>query len=734
MNTLRQISSWDSLNADLTEGTRIICDTLRKKKYTDAETGKSGHSLEDVVAADLLKEKKYVIAKLNENTSPYIKFVPTYIPLVKYIDKIDVIVFAIYAIDLRPVKVDSGENGLYECFRLYVDREKNIYIKNREKLEDNPIITTAYGIREIASQKELKPFAEYLREIDRKTKLYIDRDMRGNFLSHTLYPFKRLFGDVLPYGPWKYYFIGEHSDIEGAYNFLKASEPSPISGKRAALLNSLDKKHEFEKIEYSASLAYGRAGTSNFAFIERVDEEWTSIRLMHNSNKAKYMYEIARIYVSKKETIACRFNFKGEKINLRIEKPDTSWRCQLVHFNKDSVENTRLEYVFDTTRELYDEDRFYFLVSFLNNWWLEKIANSELWPIMKFTTSRAHMALKTAFDYYNDFFGGINIAANKSVNHLLGLNRHQRVVFAGIAKRIMSLGKMHCFEPMFKMVKALFNNDMEEGCFLLKPNSSIVHIDNETFDMAFSLVNNAARSYDSSHLSDMASAVECFLSIKYMKGIDVAINSIPKIIRSVGKSMYVERYSIKEKDKITKLENKLVILSEYLHSVAILNKEPYLSYVFSLCEDERIAFLRDAVLIDELSVKGRIGCAFKEYVEEKERLLSEMSHLLDYEDTETIIEAPQHYYEILDVERTLKCSPIVREIKNVFSKKVSIAFVKKRSFPDSVCYVLVINNETKHIEKVTGYGGLSAERALWANKRLSESIKTWAKEMGFIFY
>lgn len=93
-----------------------------------------------------------------------------------------------------------------------------------------------------------------------------------------------------------------------------------------------------DEITYDSSYNY------EMAFIQKVKPGMCVLRTMRRDDSNKIMVDGARIYVTKKDTIACRPTNNNEWVDMRLNCNGIHWNFALDKFDLDIVKGTKLEY------------------------------------------------------------------------------------------------------------------------------------------------------------------------------------------------------------------------------------------------------------------------------------------------------------------------------------------------------------------------------------------------------
>ena len=744
MDKLKDIQKWDSKKShqDLTSGYSIVGTYIRGVTYSEIKNpdilsrinlrepqkrnsyfinvrdAKKGRFIEDVLPDDVLSSKKYTVFNCDEKEASYWdrSFVPSYIPVIKHIKKLNVFCLAIYCTDLRRYGIEPNglkSTMLRECFRLYVDEEKNCYMRTLGNIIAHNTYHTEDTVVRANGTADLKTLGAIIREM---AKQKISKTVDGKRIGDALSVFREMFGEVLSIGSFKYY---RADSLRNVYEFVKKKEPRPIRGKRASIIEELDKEHVFVEKKYCSTISNGYV-----SFIERINQEWVAFRMMSNDENLLNMHEYARIYISRDVVIPCRISNFNKKISLDIKIPEREWTSCLASFNKEDVDGTILENVSDIILGLGDKQRTFFVLSYLGNRWIEKIASSELGFLIPYIISYEQQDLSMPTSAFSKFFSGLN-SNSKTLSKMIGFNKHQQTKIAEHAMKNLSEQNYLSYTAFLRYVKSSLKPIEKPRCKTrtLSGDLSVSHVDNKTFDSVFDTISEVCISSGKFDDTRMFYLSDILSSILTKQGRNCMVAMAPKIVAASKVGAGVTIKSGTPGLTVVHVLDSITMIREHLILCRTLGIKPNINFILKIIDNPLIGDIHDALVFDERTVMGRTN---KQVLLKKHFTLGAdgvySKEPIYYEDNDVIIYSPTSYMEIMNAERCLH-NGIIKSLDGVLEGDTRVVLVKKKK-SGTVCYTAEIS-EQNILKRFSGYGGICGSQALKCNLTIAHSLTSW---------
>lgn len=445
---------------------RLVCGTTMDFFY-NVTTGETSRFLEDLLTEQDYKRNNFIMMKgPRKNTEDFIVFD------VKYIKSIKCLAIGFYTVDLTVGKSkEYGKREFFEKFRVYIDGQKRVYVRKPRVDETEEKTLTIPGTVYHADLPAMFSFSVLMREIVNYFTPLLSEQSKEMLCA----PMIEMFGLSVNIGSNENVLL---SSMRNWLKFIKYKEPVP-KGSKCAVIKKLVEDFPLKPVEISMKLP------RHVAFIQRVSKDVAVIRTMDNvcCSTTKFMFDKARIYVTKNDVIACRPNNFGEWVGISLTSTNSSnWRCSVPAFDQEILIGTVLEKYWPHIISCKSKNRGLFIVSLLAYPWFAPIATSSLSVL-------AEAIVGSENDYpiegkFSVFFGGINVKAKK-LNSIVGMNRHQIRRFAyffGKDPEEVSVG-IHSIA----YVKAMLSSSAEAQAFFddNRQLPSITNIDNKKFDAVF---------------------------------------------------------------------------------------------------------------------------------------------------------------------------------------------------------------------------------------------------------
>lgn len=398
--------------------------------------------------------------------------------------------------------------------------EISYYTKNKEFLKwDRPYYYSPTNIWTEDSDYEVVPFSlnnAFNCNLAKKCILinssHMVSDKEGNqywYQYDLLKPFRDWYGEIVPISGNKMIVL---DTIEMLNIFSKYKTPNNKGNiannkKLQELLKyklpEISKPKEFKELEVihdwrARTYIATNENIHKFAVIQKVPDSKEPLCVVRTFFKSPYsdtILEGGRIYVSKTEVISCKRldkdTFMYQKL---LDKPE-NWNFPIENFNKEEVEDTKLEYFGEILDEIDYDIRGVTIWSFLKEPMTEmlyKLPDLKELVQMIFKMS----VIESPVQIIESIFGKIN-KKEKNIYKVLGLNKYQLEKMIPLAKKYLPLFSIYTYygnkpTPIQKLKHLLAPMVTEENTLDV---SSIASVDNETTDWAINVIEKVFEKY-----------------------------------------------------------------------------------------------------------------------------------------------------------------------------------------------------------------------------------------------
>lgn len=676
-------------------------------KYYNISDGKIGYFLEDILSVDELDNNKYVLfnADWSDNNSVYPH--DNYIPYVEYIRSLDLIVIAIYGIDLCPrLTTPIKPREIHEVFRLYVGRKKQMYLR-KTVTKKSAFRYEPYTVPKLyeADGSHITALGKYLVKYrNSKAGQSIDGKNQAEFCR----PLSNMFGSVVNFGANHFEFLGD--DINKWYLFLRQKEARPKNGKNSKEIEELVRNYPLEKKNTS------KRYPENVAFIEKIDDKLSVIRTMKNlDDKLSFMVDMARIYVSDKKVVACRPNNIGEWVSVPMKSLPENWRFSIYNIKNDSLSGTKLAYYSDLLKRCKPETRGSVLQSLLTYPWLEPIAKSAMKDIFE---EKIKFTDKSVLEAFDNLFGGMNFKA-KRLNEIVGLNAHQ---ISMIGKYHRDSKKTNFNSGLIPYIKMIFDQDNNVTYYVSGrsvPPHPISSIDDDTFDTVFNALKEL-KGYESGNLFDVSRILHDMLRIY---GLQTMLNNIDSVVILAKKKYH--NHKDPKTGHVTML-NLSYLYHDYLLTVEKIGDTKHFKAKFNPLDGEQIINSHDAAV----AVYNKDGAASSIFAAHlgPMGISSFKAKWAEwcYEEEDFCVVAPKNFGEIaMEGIELHHCAKAY--IESVASGLTNVLFIRRTDDKEQPFYTVEVDNNNV-LRQIAGFANYYPS----GNLDILEFVERWCKEKHLI--
>lgn len=682
---------------DVKENTRPLTAGNYHDYYYNLNTAECAYFIQDIVDADDYVEENYAIFEKAKYTEPRY--------YVKYIPELDVLVVGQADLDVSPIGrgCEPTKREFYDRGHFYVDREKKIYYR-----------TYRY---DYYSRSYSSSGLEEHEKIDWHIPVNLNGVVDPSHCGLNNEPWSeaaaavtKMFNKVCNVGANRMTDITEHPWF--FEEFIKYKEPRVRKGPKNDRIQKLIKEHPLARIEDKATYP------EKVAFIEKIEDGFCVLRTMQKENGNPYLVDAARVYVGKKEIIACRPNNAGEWVNMVLRSNMINWQFELEDFDKETVKDTMLEYFGEVVEDVPVESKGKLIFAMLSYPIIESLAKIGLKNYI-INTVCANSYSK-AIAPIEDAFGKIDPNKKKLLD-ALGLNKYQ---FKKVSEY---LDLEHSYEERTRgyygyygnynriviNIKDIFDDEYTptgRRYYRRKatPHTSIASIDNKTFDTVF----NALVVLDSVKLESyydkdglIRAFVDCLAKIRTLYSNQMMLNMINPLIAIFSKKVDSTRYA----------NYAYYEYFDYLDMVSKLNDTANFRPNFDPKDVSSIKEMHDAAVTVYNLKKDAIKA------EEFKGVASRWDKWV-YAGEKFSAVAPKTPEDIANEGMTLRHC-VKSYIDRVIAKTTNIMFIRKNEELETPFFTVEVSNDGR-IEQVHG----SCNRNSCTEPFLDDFIKVWAKE------
>lgn len=306
--------------------------------------------------------------------------------------------------------------------------------------------------------------------------------------------------------------------------FLKYKEPKGRESKRQIKINSL-LDLPLPEIEYKETYE------EQMAFINQVKPGLCVLRTMVKNDSDKTMVDGARIYVSKKEVIACRPTNTGKWIEMRLNSQAIHWEFTLEEFDPELVKETKLAYFGSVINDVPSQYKGKYLWALLTYPIVEQLSKAGFKDLVLNKIKMINTG--NIMDSINHLFGGVT--EKRSLTESVGLNKYQLRKISEIVNTDWFMEDehpsnwwyYHSFTPVIYLKKIL--------------GEDLRAIDNSTFDDTLNFLvdaHNKVREYPAiwnswKYSSCIDSCVQILRLLKDVYSVSTMKKITPKLFRII---------------------------------------------------------------------------------------------------------------------------------------------------------------------------------------------------------
>lgn len=499
--------------------------------------------------------------------------------------------------------------------------------------------------------------------------------------------------------------------------FLKYKEPK---GRQTKTKSKIDKLIAVSIPE----ICYNDDYNENMAFIQKVETTDNTpmcvVRTMVKNSTERIMVDGARIYVTKKNVIACRPTNDGRWIDMRLNSQAIHWDFTLEDFDVDIVKGTKLEYFGSIVKDVSPQVMGKYIWALLTYPVIEQLSKQGFKDMVIARIS--NVSYGNIIESLSLMFG--DIENKKSLTNSLGINKYQLKKFSEILNsswycedcaKISWYYNHHLFTPIPYM-KRIFGENLKD-------------IDNDTFDTTLQYLLDAHNEikkfpvvWESWHHSTYMSNMVTILSLlKETFSISAMKKMAPSLILLIRRKCEVEARNRERFERegyySRNIENSprhLEDYKDYLDMVKQLNDTVHFRPEFDECNLDSIKDMHDMVM--------EVFLLKKRDIEDKK--FSDMSSKWDkwlYENDKYAVIAPKCSGEL--AREGLRLRHCVRSyIGRVVNNITNILFIREKIDLDKPFFTVEVTNDSV-IQQVHGFGNRNSD----TEPGLDDFIKEWVK-------
>lgn len=491
--------------------------------------------------------------------------------------------------------------------------------------------------------------------------------------------------------------------------FLKYKEPKKKTSAKQKKIDELVAL-PLDEITYDSSYNY------EMAFIQKVKPGMCVLRTMRRDDSNKIMVDGARIYVTKKDTIACRPTNNNEWVDMRLNCNGIHWNFALDKFDLDIVKGTKLEYFGSIVDEVPTDIKGMYIWSLLTYPIVEQISKAGMRNVV---LSRLNFSnYENLLDELSKFFGEIN--EGRTLPDKLGINKYQLKQMAVIMDSdwyiknnnpVSGFYNYHLFTPLSYM-KDIFEDKLKD-------------IDNDTFDLILKVFVDAHHILEDrkvlweswEHKSIFEYLCKIFKLLKDVYSISTLKRIAPTCLLLVHNACDIE---IKRKKLPRNEAWKIRVMDifhfyrDYLYTVAEMKDTSHFKADFDPKNLESIKDMHD--LASDVYQIRKDELNYRKFAEQAEKW-----NKWEYEGENYSVIAPKMHNEIaregLELRHCVK-SYIPRVIDGI----TNILFIRENSNLKKPFFTIEVSNDGT-IEQVHG----ACNRNVDTEPGLEDFIKEWKK-------
>lgn len=592
--------------------------------YVNAETGEEFKDLPS-------SGRVVTVARNHEN---YYK--------VDYVSELDCLVVSSWMVDLKYNSIRKDD-----CY--YIDRQKRLILKD------------FYSSKFIVTSP--KSYAKTIEYVCTGTCLYDLEEVMWNEATLPIFP-------IAFCGANRYMFIRNYWQFSA---FLSQNEVSKRSGPKQ---NKID---ELCKIELSdpkikdytvTSGGWYWSRTDVVTIASRVNEEFSVLRWFKKDTLNKISYEIARLFVSKKEVTFCRKNSFGEFIYINGKLSCDNFKAnELIMESDDVFKGTKLEYFESCVNEVPDDKKVLLLWLFSYYPIAEK-----MWKIPEYKYIPYDFVTARSYGKFSDEltrkYGAFDEKA-KNVNKALGLNNYQ----ANYMREYYEKSKNIYANPAKILKSALGSID-------------ISYIDNNTFDSLCKLIEKVNLYYY--RVKDFMSEL-------------LSLYSFQTAVRIAN-----------DMDKVKLSRESVRLYGDYISMVHKMNDPAHFKPYFT-CEDDIREMHDTAMYFYDLRKNSIKREAFtKQFAKWRK---------WEYDKNEKFVVIAPKFPNDLAKEGTALHHCVKAYIDRVADGRTNIMFIRKKTDVDEPFFTVEITNDNM-IQQVHGFGNRNA----CTEPGLEEFVEEWSEK------
>lgn len=410
----------------------------------------------------------------------------------------------------------------------------------------------------------------------------------------------------------------------------------------------------------------------SYAKISKVKDGVCCIRYIIKNCTNSTITENVRIYVDKKNAIACKKNNRNEYIQLMLHAGKRNFEAKkLLPFDKSILKDTMLQYFGDIFTEIAEDYQIMCIWSFIQYPILEKAYKIGLKEIVKQGLKSWESNPTSGLSHY---FGNINTKA-KTILKALGINKHQLNAFLDDVKG----NNPNTFITNIKEI--------------LTDGNSIDAIDNNTFDTLYHVFKSASNTW---YVSDILMKLNNIYSSKTMLNMSESIIEMAKHTKTTH---YSEN-------------NYLQMYRDYLITVEQMNDNKHYRPQYDSLDD--IKEMHDAaVSVYNLKKEEYRYDAFVKHIKKWEKYA--------YANEEYSVIIPQHPHDLAN-EGIILHHCVKSYIDRVSAGVTNIVFIRKTNEIDKPFFTVEISNSDV-VEQIHGF----ANRNMCTEPGLDKFVKEWTE-------
>ena len=695
----KPILSWEKIPSTLEQDTYPLTENGKVQMYFNMEEAKTGYSLEEVLSNEDFETENYHV--ITKKRAKEIRF------FVEYIPEFDVIAIGKAILNCRQItKANQNEPRFWTSNHLiFITRDKKVIYRphNWVRYKWIPIA----GLHQYDKINCLTPFK--LESIPYQNCGINDEDFKE--MASPLLKFFQRYCNV-----GSNYVVDITSGGCCLKDFIAYNEPLKKKGPKQKRIDELVNL-PLPEIKYDDTYAH------KTAFIQKVKPGMCVLRTTFVDHESKVMIDAARIYITKKEVIACRPNNFGEWVNMVLNSQGHNWDFNLVDFNSEDVENTLLEYFGSIVEDVPNNSKGKLIWGMLTCPIIEQLAKAGFKELMIQEVKRTFY--QKALEPIEIIFGKID-DKKKSLTEKLGVNKYQlKRICEEIQQELIrrkerentySYYRFNLFSPIIYIKRILSDTYRYTNSYYQEYDvyENISHIDNKTFEIILTSLNEVRQRIDKIsdsyyRYNEIDEYVASASLLRKVYNQTTMLNMLKSLQELIGKTIQNETpWGISN-------QNASIIYKDYLNVIKELGDTSHFRPNFDINNLDTVKQMHDAAVSVHNLKKDEIQA----------REFESISKSLDkwtYENEKYAVIVPQTPNDIAREGITLHhCAKSY--ISKMMERITNILFIREKTDIDKPFFTVEVTNDSV-IQQVHGF----ANRNVDTEPGLDEFIKEWVKK------